>query len=254
LDVVLDFFIKFLVVMAFIGMTTLAASWSLLRGFKPRIVVLMGSVTLAVFLGALFLFMQSSLKQETFPAFQQYFDEAWKNQSQWLTSSGVAAEKIAMFKEIYEKYIFQAFPSWIAVNCLVMGLMAYYLASAILSRVTTRVSKAIAFREWVIPEPLVFGLIIGGVIKLFFRENAWMDILANNFLVFFVGLYTLGGLSIISFFFNKWRLPAAMRLFSYIVLLNLVFETVCCFGVLDVWFDFRKLKGSAPTPEPTPTA
>ncbi len=251
MDAVVDFFLKMLVALVFIGLTTLTASWSLLRGFKPRVVVLMGAATLAVFLGALFLFMQSALKQDTLPMFQQYFAEAWKNQAQWMTSSGVAADKIAMLREIIEKYFFQAFPSWIAVNCLILGLLAYYLATAILSRVTTRVSKAIAFREWVIPEPLVFGLIIGGILKLFFRENSALDILGNNFLVFFVGLYTLGGLSIISFFFHKWRLPGFMRLFSYIVLLNLVFETVCCFGVLDVWFDFRKLKAAPPTPEPT---
>jgi uncharacterized protein YybS (DUF2232 family) len=81
-----------------------------------------------------------------------------------------------------------------------------------------------------------------------FGENSPMDILGNNFLVFFVGLYTLSGLSIVSFFFHKWRLPAAIRILSYLVLLNLIFETICCFGVLDVWFDFRKLKSSPKEP------
>jgi uncharacterized protein YybS (DUF2232 family) len=249
LDLALDIFIKLGVVIVFMGMTSLAAAWALLRGFKPRTVVLTGTLTLTLFLAALFLLVQSNLKQDSLPIFQHYFDDTWNHQSQWLKDSGFAQDKIDLFKEIYQKYIFYSFPAWLVVNSLFMGLLAYYLSSSILSRVTTRVSKPIHFREWVVPEPLVFGLIVGGLLKIAFKENSPMDILGDNFLVFFVGLYTLSGLSIVSFFFHKWRLPAAIRFLSYLVLLNLIFETICFFGVLDVWFDFRKIK-SVPV-EPT---
>ena len=229
-------------------MTSLAAAWALLRGFKPRAVVLTGTLTLTLFLAALFLLVQSNLKQDTLPLFQNYFNETWNHQAQWLKDSGFGQDKIDLFKEIYQKYIFYSFPAWLVVNCLFMGLLAYYLSSSILSRVTSRVSKPIPFREWVVPEPLVFGLIVGGLLKIVFKENAPMDILGNNFLVFFVGLYTLSGLSIVSFFFHKWRLPLAIRILSYLVILNLILETICCFGVLDVWFDFRKLKSAPKEP------
>lgn len=246
MDVALDLFIKLVLLLVLVGLTCLAASWALLRGLKPRVVVLAGAVTLALFFIGLFFLMQSSLDQGLVPTFQKYFDKAWNHQTQWLSGQGASADRIGMFKEVYEKYVVQSFPAWVALNCLVMGLLAYYLSSAILLRVTPKVSKAVAFREWIVPEPLVFGLIAGAILKLVFRENSLMDIVGNNLLVFFVGLYTLGGLSIISFFFHKWRLPSALRILSYLVLLNLIFETICCFGVLDVWFDFRKIKTAAP--------
>jgi uncharacterized protein YybS (DUF2232 family) len=161
---------------------------------------------------------------------------------------GFQAENIEMMKVITQKYIFWSFPAWAAVSCLVAGLLAYYLASSILSRVTPRVSKPMAFREWAVPEFMVFGLIVGGILKLIFKENSPMDIVGNNLLVFFAALYTLGGLSIVSFFFHKWRLPIFVRILGYVFIFQLVFETVCAIGVLDIWFDFRKMKPASPEP------
>jgi uncharacterized protein YybS (DUF2232 family) len=250
LDLALDLIIKLVVVVVLMGLTSLAAAWALLRGFKPRGVVLIGTVTLAFFLAAMLLLIQANLRQDTFPFFQQNIDESWKSLTLQFANRGLSPENIEVAKVFIQKYFYYSLPAWLVLNSLFMGLLAYYLASAFLVRVTARVSRPIAFREWVVPEPLVFGLIAGGLLKIAFKENSPMDIVGNNFLVFFVGLYTLSGLSIVSFFFHKWRLPAAIRILSYLVLLNLIFETICCFGVLDIWFDFRKLK-SAP-PEPTP--
>jgi hypothetical protein len=103
----------------------------------------------------------------------------------------------------------------------------------------------LAFREWVIPEPLVFGVIAAGLLKLIAEENTWKETVGNNLAVFFGGLYILGGLSIVSFFLNKWRVPAVLRFISYAVLLPIVWESFCAIGVLDVWLDFRKIKKTA---------
>lgn len=247
MDGLVDFFIKSAVMLAFLGIACLAAVWALLKGLKPRSVILVGTLTLCLLLVAIFLLMQSAYKQDTLPALHQYFTDAWTHQSQWLKESGFSQDKIDLFKDIYERYIFQAFPAWLAVNSLLLALLAYYLCSSLLSRVTRKVVKPISFRDWVVPEPLVFGLITGGLFKVIpFFANGPLDILGSNLLVFFIGLYTLSGLSIVSFFFHKWRLPPALRILSYLLLLNLVFETICFFGVLDVWFDFRKLKRTTP--------
>ena len=77
MDLALDLFIKLAVIIVFIGMTSLAAAWALLRGFKPGAVVLTASLGLALFFGALFFLVQSNLKQDTLPQFQQYFNDGW---------------------------------------------------------------------------------------------------------------------------------------------------------------------------------
>ncbi len=123
-------------------------------------------------------------------------------------------------------------------------LITWFLSS--LPELTTRVPKAMAFQEWVIPEPLVFGLIVAGILKIVAGEKIWLDILGSNLLVFFSVVYVLGGFSIVSFFLHKWRLPATVRVLSYLILVQLPLDTVCALGVLDIWFDFRKLKTRQP--------
>jgi len=246
LDAAVDIVIKLGLLLVLLGLTCLSSTWALLRGLNPRGVVLVGSATLAIFFGALFFMIQTSAPAGSTPLFQKYFDEAWDHQTQWLKTQGVPEDRVSQGKVFYQKYIVQSFPAWLAVNCLVVGLLAYYLSSALLSKVTTRVTKAIAFREWLIPESLVFGLILGAILKLGFKEDGFLDILGNNLLVFFVGLYGLGGLSIVSFFLNKWRVPAFFRILCYLPLFYLMSEFICTLGVLDVWFDFRKIKTAAP--------
>jgi len=248
----MDLILKLGIAGVLVSLSGLAASWSLLRGLKPRAVVAAGAMAVLLFFAAFFLLLESSLTQNTQGFFGQFFDETWTRQAQGLTSMGFSKENIETFKVFFQKYVFYSYPAWLGVIALVSGLVAYYLASSILSRISPKVPKAMAFREWIVPEPLVFGLILGSLFKLLFKENSPLDLIADNLLVFFVMLYALGGLSIVSFFFNKWKLPPVMRFLSYALFLNLVPETICVFGVLDVWFDFRKLK-SAP-PEPTPTA
>jgi uncharacterized protein YybS (DUF2232 family) len=250
LELVLDLFIKLAVIIVIMGMASLAAAWALLRGFKPRAVVLTGTLTLVLFFSALFLLVQSNLKQETLPLFQQYFQDSWKTDVQILTQRGFSKEDIDLYyKNFYQKYVFYSFPAWLVMICLFMGLIAYYLSSSILSRVTARVSRPIAFKEWIVPEPLVFGLILGGLLKIVFKENSPLDIVGDNLLVFFLIFYSLTSLSIVSFFFQKWKFSPFMRMISYaIIFLSPVSGSICCLSILDIWFDFRKLK--SPPAEP----
>ena len=66
------------------------------------------------------------------------------------------------------------------------------------------------FRQWVIPEPLVFGFIAGALLKISVKflslpEDNWVDILGSNLLVFFGSLYIMGGFSIIAYYLQKWK-------------------------------------------------
>ena len=250
MDLALDLFIKLAVIIVFIGMTSLAAAWALLRGFKPGAVVLTASLGLALFFGALFFLVQSNLKQDTLPQFRQYFNDGWKANVQILNQRGFSKEEIDQYyKDFYQKFVYYSFPAWLLLSCLFLGLLAYYLSSAILSRVTPRVSKPITFKEWIVPDPLVFGLILGGLLKIVFPENSPMDIVGDNLLVFFLVFYSLSGLSIVSFFFQKWNFSAFMRIITYTILfLSPASGSICCLSILDIWFDFRKLKSAPKEP------
>jgi len=248
---ILDTLVDLALFLLTLGTVGLSVSWALLHGFKPRTVVLTGTLTMVFLAAAMFFLPQWGSKQDGLALISQFFDQAhfeqeWRSGMDSMSKVGVDTEKLVPFKEFFQKYIYWSTPAWEAIRCLLWGLAAYYALSHILSRVTPKVTKPIPFREWMVPEPLIFGLIGAGALKVFAVENGPLDIMGDNLLVLFVGLYTLAGVSIMSFFLVKWRLPRTLRIVGYVVVFWFTFYLIfSCLGVLDVWFDFRKLK-SAP--------
>ena len=252
MDVILGILVDMAIVLFTLGMVALTTSWALLRKWKPRTVVLTGALTKSFITLALFFLPFMGHSSDGWSQVSQYldpkqFEEGWKSTMDSWAKEGVDVSKFEVLKDFSERYVYFSVFAWGAISWLVWGLLAYYAASSILSRITTRVPKAIAFREWIVPEPLIFGLIAGGVLKLLAKDDGPLDILSDNLLVFFVGLYTLGGFSIVSFYLTKWRLPKILRVVSYVFIFWFTFFSVCSLGILDVWFDFRKLK--TPPPE-----
>jgi uncharacterized protein YybS (DUF2232 family) len=245
-------FLQLAVAGFFFILAGLSTAWALLKGLRPRSAVLTGAATMALLAAALF-FLGHGERGQGPGSLRGYFsqdtfEQEWKVDSQAAVKMGVSQERMDGFKEDYRKYFYNLFPAWVAVWCLTWGLLAYYAASFALARLTLRVPKAKAFREWVVPEPLIFGLIASGLAKVLAPKGEWLDLLGSNLLLFFAALYLLGGLSIVSFFFHKWRLPATLRVLSYVLLVQLTLDPLCILGVLDVWFDFRKLKSAPPEP------
>lgn len=238
-----------------LGVASLASTWALLKGLKPRSAVLAAAATMAVVILAGLSLFQMSEPNSLITVIQKAFDSYWTLSLPEMVQQGFTEEEIGLVKMVFVKYVFQALPAWIAVNCLITGLLAYYLSSAFLSRVTLKVPKSLAFRLWIVPEPLVFGLILAGFLKIAFKEGTWMDILGNNLLVFLGMVYILGGISIIVFLFSRFRLTPFMRVVLLVTIfwgairLGLVFP-IFFVGVMDIWFDFRKIKN--PPPEPAP--
>ncbi|HVZ80938.1 MAG TPA: DUF2232 domain-containing protein [bacterium] len=232
-------------------MAAISVVLALVRGYQPRSVVLAGAGALGLLLCGILAIGREDPKENLAVSIQNYFTDAhfekdWEANTKAALKMNVSAEKMAAFKDQYHKYFYDLLPSWLGAACLVYGLFAYYLVSFVLSRLTQRVPRAMPFKDWVIPEPLVFGLIGAGALKLIAGPSRELDLLAGNGLVLFGAIYVLSGFSIVAFLFNKWRLPATLRVLSYLILVQLPLETVGVLGVLDVWFDFRKIKSRKP--------
>ena len=153
-----------------------------------------------------------------------------------------------MIQNLFKKYFLFCLPAWILSGSLFAGFLAYYLVSSIGARFIPRIAAPKPFWQWMVPEPMIFGLILGGVVKLFSPENSLLETIGDNLLVLFLAIYTFAGLTITSFFFRKWRFPTFARLLCYVLLFEITFNAVCILGVLDIWLDFRKLK--KPSVEP----
>jgi uncharacterized protein YybS (DUF2232 family) len=233
-----------------VAVAILAASWALLGGRRGWPAA--SAATAAAFLAAAVLLMAGSRWDAAVlwrTAGSQLTAACEMRAAQW-ASAGVSADRLQSLRDLCRQYVVLSFPAWLLLSCLALGMFSANLSAHLLSRTTRTVEKPAPFREWVLPEPLVFGFLLACLLKLFRPVGATdlhpQNLLANNGLVFFAGLYAIAGLGITAHFFHRWRLPFLVRLLGYAVIVNNAAEVAACFGILDVWFDFRKLKRPPP--------
>jgi uncharacterized protein YybS (DUF2232 family) len=95
---------------------------------------------------------------------------------------------------------------------------------------------------WKAPEPLVWGVIGCGCMMVI--PDAGLKFVGINGLIILLQIYFFQGIAIVSFYFDKKKLPRALRwfLFSFIALQIYVLVFVIGLGLFDMWLDFRKLK------------
>lgn len=93
------------------------------------------------------------------------------------------------------------------------------------------------FRKWKAPEFLVWPTIASGIF-LVFDVNVVSDIALNLF-KFLMAIYAIQGLSILSFFFDVWKLRGFFRALGFVMGVVLMMPLVLSLGFFDLWFDFR---------------
>jgi uncharacterized protein YybS (DUF2232 family) len=99
--------------------------------------------------------------------------------------------------------------------------------------------------EWKAPEPLVWLVILSGVLIL--MPNQGLRLLGINGLIIMMMIYFFQGIAIVSFYFEKKQFPKLLRgiLYGLIALQQLVLLLVIAAGLLDMWIDFRRMKKGA---------
>ena len=94
---------------------------------------------------------------------------------------------------------------------------------------------------WKTPEFIVWFVIAGGLMALLPVGD--LKLLGFNLLIVIGTIYFFQGLAIVSFYFEKWKMPFFVKGFVYAVLFLQQFALMATavLGLFDVWFDFRKL-------------
>lgn len=101
--------------------------------------------------------------------------------------------------------------------------------------------------QWKAPELLVWGVILSGL--CLFIPAPLVKIAGLNCLIALMPVYFFQGIAIVSFFFEKKKVPRMVKIFVYgIIALQQIFLVVVIgVGFFDTWLNFRKI-GTADTP------
>lgn len=157
----------------------------------------------------------------------------------------ISADQIALIREnareITEFFIV-VFPA-LALSGAVLTVWVNVLALRSLLRRQGQADGFPALGDlslWKAPEGLVWVLIAAGVTMLLPFDV--IDSIGLNILIVCCLLYLLQGLAIVSFFFQRKRVPPLLRWLFYLLIAvqQYMVILVIAFGLFDLWVDFRK--------------
>ena len=103
--------------------------------------------------------------------------------------------------------------------------------------------------QWKAPDLLVWLVIASGILLLV--PVGFLRIAGLNALMVAGVVYLFQGLAIVSYYFERWKLPRLFRAAAYAIILIQQFFTLgaMLLGLFDMWLDFRRLsRGTAANP------
>lgn len=149
--------------------------------------------------------------------------------------------EIQEYGKVLTEAIFKIYPSLMVIGTGFVVWINMIVSKTFFKRWNLKYPDFGPLDRWQAPEHIVWGL-IGSGFALFFVTGI-VKSLAINALIVISAIYFFHGLSIILFFFNKYRIPPLMRLGAYLLIIFQQFFMVglAIAGLFDQWFDFRKI-------------
>jgi hypothetical protein len=93
------------------------------------------------------------------------------------------------------------------------------------------------FQNWKAPEWLIWPTIAAGATLL--GDWGVVTDVGRNLFKFLMTIYAIQGLSILSFFFIRWRWNRLFRSVGYLLAVLVTMPLLLGLGFFDLWFDFR---------------
>jgi len=197
------------------------------------------------------LFYSNIAKKEIFTLVSEYVSKNLELTLSLYENMGMKQESIQMISTSLEniKYVFiRIIPALVVVSTLFISWINLLLSKSIFKNWNLFYPDFGSLKLWKAPELLVWIIIGCGILLLF--SNKTFKILGLNGLLILITVYFFQGIAIVSFYFEKKKLPRLLRFFLYglIALQQIVLLVVIGLGFFDMWLNFRKLEHSPDKP------
>jgi len=209
-----------------------------LSGLKGCLALAGGWLIVAVFASVS---SEVSVYSQMLYAFDQALSEALE---QYRQGADIYAETLIVIEATISQLkagIPIIMPGIIGSLILFIVWLTMVLGNSLVAR-TRGVAVWPSFRQWVLPEKLIWAIIVMGAFVLIPVEP--LPRIGINCVLLLSVIYCFQGLSITVFFMNKWKVPRLLRSFFYVMIVFQSLGTIVLlfFGIADIWVDFRKLK------------
>ena len=156
---------------------------------------------------------------------------------------GMSEENIELISRSLDKIrdaLIKVIPALVSASTLFVAWTSILLAKPVLMRRSLFYPDFGPLNIWQAPEYLVWGVIGCGI--ALFIPNPAIKIIGLNGLLILMTVYSFQGIAIVSFYFEKKRLPRFIRFFLYtlIAVQHLILLAVIGLGFFDLWVNFRR--------------
>ena len=241
-----------MVFLLILGLVGLAMGGALREGFSPGKIMFIGSATsiaaLVLMIIVTSFLLNYNVLEHTLELMERSLNQSMRIydrlgvETNPLFNENVLGELVRMLR--------LAFPAAILTTAIVVTFVNYWLAHLILRRLGVKLPWLRPFRLWRFPWYLAWGYILGQGLPLLTRGatdgNIWFTV-GLNLQIIFNYVFLLQGLAILWYFLDKANVAKALRWLIVFFMFNPLFMTLIVWaGVLDTWFDFRKLGQEGP--------
>ncbi len=160
---------------------------------------------------------------------------------------GVSEENIQLIANSLSQIqyvLLRIIPALIFASTLFVTWTSILMAKPILEAKGLSYPDFGSLNMWQPPDFLVWGVIgSGGMLLL---PASALKLIGTNGLIALMTIYFFAGMAIVSYYFNKKRIPRPLRFFLYslIALQQFILLFVIGVGFFDTWLNFRKQKSS----------
>ncbi|MEJ6951965.1 DUF2232 domain-containing protein [Natronospora cellulosivora (SeqCode)] len=164
--------------------------------------------------------------------YQELFNEISKNLAQF-----TQMEELSMLMEQYFIFLRTLFPALLTIAAVIIGSLIYYITHWYIQKTDFKVKRYKPIKFWFLHRWILSSTLL---LSLIFREN----IVFSNLSIILMFLVFLQGFAVIIYYLLKKNSTALNIIFALTLIpFNFIYFPALAFiGLVDLWFDLRKIK------------
>ncbi|OGW38117.1 MAG: hypothetical protein A2X58_09445 [Nitrospirae bacterium GWC2_56_14] len=226
------------------GLMAIGIAEAMLRRSKPEGAALLGGLLPIAAIGIALAAYFAHLGKSPVAGIEEYIRNSLVETAKMYTTLGLT-EAAAMINGASDRiiyYLVRLLPGIVIATSVVQAACCYGLARAVIARKQVPAPDQPTLAQWHAPDVWVWGLIVTLACAVIPQDA--VNVISWNAAIFFGVVYTAQGIAILEHYFRKAGIHTAVRSMLHAIILALpIVVCVTALGIVDIWADFRKVRG-----------
>lgn len=234
------------------GVMAIGTAEGMVRRWKPESAAVLGGMLPVIALSIVTAYYFSRMGKNPVVVIEEYLRSSMGEAAKLYTQMGLKemSEALSTISDAFIHYLVRLIPGIAIATSVFQAACCYGLSKILISRKPGAAVPLIrtSFAQWHAPDVWVWGLIVALVLVLVPGETALFTGL-NLAVVYFL-IYLTQGAAVVDHYLRRARIQPFIRGVLHAIILALpTVVFVIALGIVDIWADFRKVRGPVLPPK-----